>query len=490
MAERYSGRLRRPRRGGRIGVSLATALVLAMALVGLLAACGSPSAPTPIAVEAALTPTAQAEATALPVEEVMTPTAEAAAPEETGLDGTTDDRAYLVVQLDDARALVRPISLTAPISGLAALQQSGLEVVTSQSAWGTGVCSIEGVGCPAEDCFCGGDLFWNYGYWDGAAWQGYPTGADVTVISTTGSIEGWRWGEFEAQGLPAPQALAAQAALDNLQRSHAQELGYENIGITVDTLLAVAANGLDADAWRSGEDAPSLLESVLANGAAYSALGVAEAGKLAVTLAASDACWPAEAVRPQAYYSETVGALSADAGFLSWGILGTLALDEETPADSVAYLTGLALPEGGWEWSPGWGRDTNTTALAIQTLIAAGTPLSATEIVSGLAYLKAAQDESGGLRYDAGAGWEAAADANSTAYGLQALAAVGQNPHDPAWQIDGVGLVDFLLALQQPDGGLAWQTDQAVNLGATQQAVPALLGRPFPLQRAALETCP
>jgi hypothetical protein len=403
--------------------------------------------------------------------------------------GAREESALLVVQFDASRSVARPISLTAPISGLAALQQSGLEVVTAPFAWGTGVCSIEGVGCPAEDCFCGGDLFWNYTFWDGTAWQSHSTGPDVTVISATGSIEGWRWGEFEGQGLPASQALAVQAALGWLQRGQTEDGGYGGIGASVETLLAVAANGLDAATWRTGENTPSLLDNVLDNGATYSSQGVAEAGKLAVALAGAEACWPADAVRPQAYYSETVGAFSPDAGFLAWGILGTLALGEETPADSVAYLTGQALPEGGWEWSPGWGRDTNTTALAIQTLIAAGTPVSATEIVSGLAYLQAALDASGGLRYDAGAGWEGAADANSTAYGLQALAAAGQDAYTAAWQVDGAGPVDFLLGLQQPDGGLAWQAGQATNLSATQQAIPALLGQPFPLRRVTLEAC-
>lgn len=501
-----------PRHARHLGTSSAGALLCMVILLGLLAACGSPAAPAPAVVETATgrapeattapapTPTPEVETTAAvtsaeamaeTVTKVVTETATQTVTATSATPAATaaDAGAFLVVQFDDSRTLARPISLTAPISGLAALQQSGLDVVTSTFAWGTGVCSIEGVGCPAEDCFCGGDLFWNYAFWDGVAWQSYPAGPDATVISATGSIEGWRWGTFDEQGLPAPQALAAQAALGWLERGQMEDGGYGGVGASIEALLAVAANRLDADRWRTAEEAPSLLSYVLEDGAAYSRQGVAEAGKLAVALAGAEACWPAEAVRPQAYYSETVGALSSDAGFLAWGILGTLALGEETPAGSVAYLTGLALPEGGWEWSPGWGRDTNTTALAIQTLLAAGTPVSATEIISGLAYLQAAQDASGGIRYGADTGWEGAADANSTAYALQALAAAGQSPYDPAWQVDGVGMVDFLLALQQANGGLAWQPGQEANLSATVQAVPALLEQPFPLRRAALETC-
>jgi hypothetical protein len=400
-----------------------------------------------------------------------------------------------VVQLDDTRTLVRRIGFTAPISGLVVLEQGGLEVVTANFDWGTAVCSIAGVGCPAEDCFCGGDTFWNYATWDGAAWQGYPVGPAAAVISQTGAVEGWRWGEFEGTAVPAPQALAAQSALDWLQAGQVitADSDSSQISPALETLLAVAANGMDAAAWRGAPDQPALLDYVLRHTPDHSRQGVAEAGKLAVALAGAAACWPAGAVTPTSYYSPTIGALAVDAGFLSWGILGALALGEvleaEELAGSVAHLTGLALPEGGWEWSPGWGRDTNSTSLAIQALVAAGAPVSSTEVVSGLAYLKSAQLEGGGFSYDPSADWGQVADANSTAYVLQALAAVGADAQDEAWQVNGVGPVDFLLSLQEDGGALAWQPDQPANLGATQQAIPALLGQPYPLRRMSLDIC-
>jgi hypothetical protein len=400
-------------------------------------------------------------------------------------------RADLVVQLDPARTLVRQVAFSEPISGLAALQQSGLPLVTADFAWGTAVCSLAGVGCPAEDCFCGGDTFWNYAYWDGAAWQSYPTGPSASIISPTGAVEGWRWGEFEAAALPASPALAAQAALGWLRAGQTiTDGGYGGVGAGIETLLAVAANRLDAAEWRGSPETPSLLDHMLANGAAYSSQGPAEAGKLAVALAGAEACWPDGAISPAGHYSPTLDALASDAGPLAWAILGTLALGEPAPAGSIAYLVELALPEGGWEWSPGWGRDTNSTALAIQALVAAGEPLSVTEVSSGLAYLKTAQLESGGFSYDPAADFGNLADANSTAYVLQALAATGADPHAEEWLVGGVGPVDFLLALQDAQGGIAWQAGQPANLGSTQQAIPALLGQPYPLRRAPLETCP
>jgi hypothetical protein len=251
---------------------------------------------------------------------------------------------------------------------------------------------------------------------------------------------------------------------------------------SVEGLLALGANHEDANTWQPAADASSLLDFVLAHGAEYAQDGVSEAGKLAVALSAAGACWPAEAVKPSGYYSPTLGALHTDAGPLAWGILGTLALDEAAPTESVDYLLNLALPDGGWEWSPGWGRDTNSTALALQALVAAGVPLTNSAIISGQTYLQSAQAPEGGFSYDPNASWGNVADSNSTAYVLQALAALGVGAPEAA--------IDFLLVLQGEDGALGWQIEQpAANMGSTQQAIPALLGQPYPIQRVALPTC-
>ena len=55
---------------------------------------------------------------------------------------------------------------------------TGLDEVTASFSWGSAVCSIEGVGCPATDCFCDPNKFWSYNYWDGSAWQGVYGGRE------------------------------------------------------------------------------------------------------------------------------------------------------------------------------------------------------------------------------------------------------------------------------------------------------------------------
>jgi hypothetical protein len=413
-----------------------------------------------------------------------TPT-EAAAPATTvASEDATGDEATILLQFDDNRTVVRKVDFTPPISGLALLEQSGLDVATASFEWGTAVCSIEGVGCPADDCFCNENSFWGYYTFQDDAWQSYPVGPAQSVISTTGATEGWRWGMGQIELSPPSRAEAAYKALTWMRSQQIITDGSMagSASASVEALMALGANREDSSAWQPAPDAPSLLDFVLAHGADYARDGVSEAGKLAVALSAAEACWPADAMKPSDHYSETLGALHADAGPLAWGILGTLALAEETPTESVEYLLNLALPDGGWEWSPGWGRDTNSTALALQALVAAGVPITGSAIISGQAYLQSAQTEEGGFSYDPNASWGNIADSNSTAYVLQALAALGVVAPD--------GAVDFLTGMQGEDGALGWQTAQpAPNLGSTQQAIPALLGQPYPLRRVALPMC-
>jgi hypothetical protein len=456
-------------------------VLIAATLTLILVACTT--------MPATLQSTPQPEATAVEPTEVAT---EESATEEPATEEPTGDQATLILQFDDNRTVVRKVDFTAPISGLALLEQSDLDVATANFDWGTAVCSIEGVGCPADDCFCNDKDFWSYYSFQDDAWLSYPVGPAQSVLSTTGAVEGWRWGAGNIELSPPDRAEAAQKALTWLRAQQVITDGSyaSSAAASVESLLAIAANHEDTSTWRPAPDAPSLLDFVLAHAAEYSQDGVSEAGKLAVALSGAEACWPDGALKPSDYYSPTLGALHSDAGPLAWGILGTLALDEPAPTDSVEYLINLALPDGGWEWSPGWGRDTNSTALALQALVAAGVPVTNSAIISGQTYLQSAQTEEGGFSYDPNASWGNVADSNSTAYSLQGLMAVGVNVRYSALQKPGGDAIDFLIARQGEDGALGWQTEQpAPNLGSTQQAIPALLGQSYPLRRAALEAC-
>ena len=217
--------------------------------------------------------------------------------------------AYIVVQFDESDAIIRPISFTGEISGLRALELSGLDFEVENFGWGSALCSLEGVGCPVGDCFCGGNTFWGTSFWNGSGWEGYPVGIADTVISQTGAIDGYRWGEFPETPSPAPDAMAAQDALEWLQEQQSEENGSygDQVSPSVGVMLALGANHLDAAEWRRSTDAPSLLDYVSIAGIGYSHEGAAEAGRLAAGMAAAEGCWSPGAAAPSDYYVPDAG---------------------------------------------------------------------------------------------------------------------------------------------------------------------------------------
>lgn len=400
--------------------------------------------------------------------------------------------AHLVVQLFPGQEIVRSIRFSTPISGLAALQSSGLNVVTRDMGWGIAVCSIQGVGCPVDNCFCS-DNFWNYSYWDGSAWQGYPVGASQSTVKD-GGVEGWRWGPWDQGSLsPAPVSLAADQALTWLKSKQVVTTGgYGTASSSVEMLLSLSANQLNAMEWRQAPAQPSLLDYFLHKGAGYANGGADRSAKLAIGMLGSQGCWPANAKQPVDFYNEESGEFAAGAGTQSWGILGTHALSQTIPVHALQRLKAMALPGGAWEWESGWMSDTNSTSLAIQALIAAGEAPTSSYVTRGLAYLKSAQNTDGGFPYDPASPWPGGtnSDANSTSYAIQAIRAAGQDPITGTWVIGQQNTpISFLLNHQLSDGSFEWQTGYGSNSLATQQAISALLGHPLPYVRQTLADC-
>ena len=162
-------------------------------------------------------------------------------------------------------------------------------------------------------------------------------------------------------------------------------------------------------------------------------------------------------------------------------MLGTASLSETLPVSATEVLKDLQLPNGGWDWASGFGADTNDTALALQALIAAGEPVTSTSVVSGLNFLASAQNVDGGFTYQPGSLYGSESDTNSTAYVVQALLAAGEDPGPGTWTISDTNPISYLLSMQLADGSFEWQPGFGGNQYATQQAIPALLGRPVPI---------
>jgi hypothetical protein len=161
------------------------------------------------------------------------------------------------------------------------------------------------------------------------------------------------------------------------------------------------------------------------------------------------------------------------------------------------WLTGQQCPDGGWalpdkainpcDGSPadGAGPDTNSTALAIEGLVAYGA-LDSAAAQSAQGFLVDAQDPDAGWSYFPNTvSTPGTTDPDSTALVVQSLIALGVSPTSSTFAPGDATPVSALLAFQLTSGSGAGAFyyppgPSAANLIATYQAVPALVGLAFP----------
>lgn len=407
---------------------------------------------------------------------------------------------YIIVRFGTHDTIVRPVTFTRPISAYHALERSGLAFTTADFGFGAFLCSIEDVGDSSGACN-NGTQFWGTSAWNSAnqRWDMRMTGITATIITEDGHIEGFSWSNPGWQAVappPAPPLAAAWQALTWLETQQQADGSFGAPGNTAEVLMALGANRMDATHWHQSNGATAL--SAMQRQGLTLANTTAGSGKLALALTSHETCWPITAMPPMDYYSTTTGAFDTGAAPHSLAMLGTAALSQTIPPSATTYLLNLQQPNGGWEWGVGWGTDTNSTALALQALIAAGKSPTSTAVISGLNYLKQAQNSDGGFPYDPASPYGTDSDTNSTAYAVQALLAVGEDPLDGTWatngttgtlMISGTNPIAFLLSMQLTDGSFEWQKGQGANQMATQQAATALLYHPFPIRTAMLAPC-
>jgi hypothetical protein len=386
---------------------------------------------------------------------------------------------HVVVIFTGEKATVREISWTGSISSVAALRAAGF-IVETDVGNPDAICSIDGDGCPADDCWCASNWWWQ-GTWDqdSDAWDSpYPPPLldDGDAIGFRNSTD---WGQ---PALPAPSYIAGLKAVEWLRPRQSADTGaYGNVGGTVETLFAVAANGWDPAQWRRATDAPSLLHYLYGYGAGYATKG-GEAGKEAAALVAAESCWPVGAQKPQEFYDAATGEYAGQAINQAWAMLGVRALGHTIPVSAAEALKSMMTENGGWGW-PGWGEDTDTTALAVRALIAAGESATSTHVVSGLNYIKSRQNPDGGFN----AGWSSDTSNASTAGSILAILAAGQDPISGTWRVDSTHPISYLVNAQQEDG--AYMYAGSPDEFETRQAAVALLGRTFSSDVADLPMC-
>jgi len=280
------------------------------------------------------------------------------------------------------------------------------------------------------------------------------------------------------------QRDAASKAVEWLltqQRSDGGFAGFSSEsdpGATVDAVLALAA----ADHLGIETDTRAAIDYLKSQALVFTQQTPGSAAKLALALAATgNDPHDFENVNPMAIVERI-----ADRGMIgmgpyehAYGIMALVATGMPVPEAAIEAARGSQIEDGAWAFDgtmePGAG-DTNTTAMMVQALVAAG---SHDEMVArAQAYLLGAQNEDGGFPYQPGA----ESDANSTALGVQALIAL----NDPADAEAQAHAETALLGLQNEDGAFSYMASiPDDNAFATVQAIPALAGVAFPMAEEA-----
>jgi hypothetical protein len=293
---------------------------------------------------------------------------------------------------------------------------------------------------------------------------------------------------------PAESPLAAASAWLRAQQDpsggFAGLSGEVDPGVTIDAVMALyAAKESDPDAAGALAAAVAYLEG---DDTGYERSGTGQAAKLALAAIAGgkdphdfggvDLLQAIQAPPTTSVQNPIPGIYGDDLYDHALALIAFTAAGEAVPDDALEPFRATQGGDGGWAFdgsTESGAADSNTTALVIQALAASG--LGDDPMVGrGLDYLRTllAPDGSG---FAYGPADPLVADANSTALAVQALIAAGQDPASPEWGNAAAALAAF----QAPDGGVRYMlSDEEPNLLATLQAIPALAGMPLPVATA------
>ena len=297
-----------------------------------------------------------------------------------------------------------------------------------------------------------------------------------------------------ASAVPAFAAVDTDAALEYLKTQQNTDGGFgsgfspdSTISSTADAVLAIMASGGDLAAFDQGGSTPLTYLETQASSAASAGdlakliLAAVAAGKNPRQFGNVDSVAKLEAL------AGPDGRIGSDVDTFVSHTLAVLALksaQRPIPAAAVELLKTAQQENGSWAWdgSAATAGDTNTTAFAVQALVAAGEASGSDAVTKALTYYKGIQNEDGGWPYQNPSDFGTATDANSTAMTIQAILAAGQDPAGTDWAAAGGATpLSALESLQNESGAFAWQAAMPDdNLLATVQALPAVAGKAFP----------
>lgn len=245
-----------------------------------------------------------------------------------------------------------------------------------------------------------------------------------------------------------------------------------DLGATADVVMALAASGKDAatvknSAGRSPIDffaqQLKLRKAISAGQYAKLALALKSAGLDARNFNGIDVTKPILSA-----YNAQTGVIGDSVYVHALALLALARNGVTVPAKAIDTLESLQAKNGGWAFAGGDDADVDTTALAVQALIANGRNAG-----KALGYLRSLQNEDGGFPYQVPSKFGTESNANSTALVAQAIIASGDQPE--SWAAAKGNPLSALLNMQTKSGAFSYQISLAdENVLATAGAVPAL----------------
>ena len=255
-------------------------------------------------------------------------------------------------------------------------------------------------------------------------------------------------------------------------------------------IAKAASSSADADG-----PATSYAQTILAYVAAGQSSALSSAGSEGIDLESSLLAFQAGdghfSARTSAASDGSAGATAGDAMAAStsttaWSVLALVALND--PANkkalsaAVSWLQGEQGGDGGFAATPGDSSTVPDTALAVVTLRAGGLSAGSAVVTNALTYLRGEQLPDGGFPVTLADG---SSDAAATAWAIQAIGAVGEDPVGLAWQQSGGTPCSCLAGLQVASGAFDEQTGVLATSPLTAPAaVIALAGRTLPVTLA------
>jgi len=265
----------------------------------------------------------------------------------------------------------------------------------------------------------------------------------------------------------------ASEAFDYLFEIQGSNGGWGNVGQTLDVMMALRAAGWHPNSVTSDDASP--LDYVSENLLPYiesgpDAIGKSILGITAAGLNPRDFNGVDLGSKMMETYEETTQAFgsSENTWHQALGILGLYSAEVEIPQGAVETLADLQMEDGGWEYLTDLGTSPDSTALAVQALLASGYSKEDQVITIALDYLHNTQTEDGG--------W---GDSSTTSFVIMALNALDQT--SDMWIADsGKEPVFSLITYQKANGAFVYSWDfPDDSVMSTASSMLALFGGDF-----------